>query len=130
MNLKTFNATNVASIREMRPFIGLNQKTGLFNFNRAACDMIGLQDGDQIQFHQDADNEETWYLEVVTDSGFILRKKDNVTSGLLFNNTQMVRKIFQSMAYVENGGRILIGEVIENKKQKLITLVTASLKNN
>lgn len=130
MKFKTFNTTNVINAREQKPSIGINSKVGLFNFNKAACESIGLKDGDQVQFHQNEDDETEWFLEKVKKDGFILREKTNVTSGLLFNSTALARKIFDSVTYTGVGGKVIVGENVTVDKKIFHTLVTASLRNS
>lgn len=131
MKLKTFNVLNVQSLssRVQKPYIQANSKTGLLNVNHAAIELIGLQDGDQIQFHQSEDEPSDWFLEKVSDNGFVLRDKEKLGKNILFNSTKIVRMIFDSVAYVGGGGRIYIGEEVKHGKTKLFTLITASLIN-
>lgn len=130
MKLKTFNATNVVMVRSFTPGIGVNSKSGLFTINRAACDEIGLKEGDFIQFLQDEEEPENWFIEKVKDTGFQLRGKGDEKSALSFNNTTMVRKIFDSVAYVKEAGRLLLGEPVKFEKRTLRTLITLCLKND
>jgi len=131
MKLKTFNTINVASLSSkiQKPFIQVNAKTGLFNINNAACELMGLKDNDMIQFHQSEEEPSDWYLEQVKKDGFVIRNKENVGKGNLFNSTKICRMIFDSIAYEGKSGRIYIGEQITVNKQKLWTLITSSLVN-
>ncbi|WPV66314.1 hypothetical protein [Chitinophaga sp. LS1] len=127
MNLKTFNSENVTPIRESKPCVHFNTKTGLFNFSIGACTLIGLKDGDRVSFHQDEEEPTDWYLEV-TKNGFELRAKENVTKGMLFNSSVMARALVYSVQEVKSG-RVLIGsEHITINGKTLWPLITASLK--
>jgi hypothetical protein len=135
MKLKEFNAENTTTLRgagvNATPKIGLNTKVGLFNFNKPACELMGLKKGDQIIIHQDEEDPENWFLEKVKQKGFTLRDKENVTKGLLFNNTTLARAIGASVSFTGQSGRILIaGKPTEFEKRKLWGLLTSSLKNN
>ena len=130
MKLKTFNTTNVQSLgRTQSPFFQVNSSTGLFNINKTAAELIGLKDNSQIQFHQSEDDPADWYVEVVKTDGFVVRYKENVGKGFLFNSTKLCRLILDSIAYTGNSGRIYIGESVKNGKQILFTLITAKLIN-
>jgi hypothetical protein len=129
MKLKTFNTTNVTSNRSFSPSIGVNSKTGLFNINPSACEKIGLKEGTCVQFHQDEDDPENWYLEIVKDNGFTLRKNENITKGTFLNCSYIARKIFDSVGYIEMSGRLKIGETVTIGKRDLVTLITAGLRN-
>lgn len=134
MKLKLFNSENTISIRGggKVPSLSINQKAGLFSLNKEACTLIGLSDGDQIIIHQDEDEEADWYLEKVEEKGFVLRSKENVSSGLLFNNTALVRAIAASVEFTDNGGKALIGGTpteMEKGKRKLWGILTTSLRN-
>ena len=131
MKLKTFNTTNVTSIRETAPFMHCNKTTGLFNINRTACQALGLKAGNQIQFHQSEDEESDWYCEVVAKDGFVVRESQKTNAGaLIFNSTFIIKKIFESVAFTGKSGRLLIGEEIRHGKQILFTLITGKLRNS
>lgn len=130
MKLKVFNTTNVQQLREVSktPFLQVNLKTGLFNINKAACELIGLSHNDQVQFMQDEDDAEKWYIEKVKSDGFIIREKENVGTGKLFNSTTIARLIFSSVNCEYKSGRILLGEKVTSLKGRTVyELVTASL---
>jgi hypothetical protein len=132
MKLKEFNSENTITVRGGRsttPKIGLSTKTGLFNFNRSACQLIDLKPGEQIVILQDEEDTENWFLEKVKQKGFVLREKGNF-KGLLFNNTTLARAIADSVSFKEQSGRILIaGKSTVFEKRKLWGLLTASLRN-
>lgn len=128
MKLREFNADNTISMRTVKPTVHINTRTGLFNFNQPACDLIGLSSEKQVVFHQDEEDPESWYVEVVKEKGFSARGKDK-SKGLMFNNTTISRSIFDSVSFIGRSGRILLSaeaEVIG--KRKLFALITASLK--
>ncbi|MEI8111143.1 MAG: hypothetical protein WCH59_09155 [Chitinophagia bacterium] len=126
MKLKTFNAENTFSQRQAKPFISVSAKTGLFAFNRGAYELLALKSGDHVQFHQEEDSPENWYIEKVKDGGFTLREYKETS--LLINNTTLARTIFDSVDSEKMAGRLIIGEQVKIGKQTLHTLVTASLK--
>lgn len=126
MKLKTFNTENTYSQRESKPFILVSQKTGLFGFNRGAYEAIGLKAGDQVQFHQNEENREEWFIEKVKQGGFTVRNYKE--KSLLFNNTTLARTIFNSVGAEGGSGRLIIGEQVKFGKQSFHTLITASLK--
>ena len=127
MQLKTFNSENVLPVRESKPCIHINTKTGLFNFSIGACEMIGLKPGDRVSFHQDEEEPTDWYLEV-TKNGFELRAKANVTKGMLFNSSVMARELVYSVQEVQSGRVLISSQPISVNKKTLWPLITASLK--
>lgn len=132
MKLKTFTPETCPVQRSGDPFIHCNSKTGLININKFFCEKTGLTAKSIIQFLQDEETEGNWYLAIVNkkESGFELRHNDNTGKGLFLNNTSLVRKIFESIAFEHNSGRILLGESVSVKGHgDLWTLVTASLRN-
>lgn len=129
MKLKTFNTTNTVARIAKTTYIGINVKVGLFYLNQATVEHLGLSDGDQIQFHQSEEDETEWYLEKVKENGFVVRQKENKSDAALFNNVELSRKIFDSMAYEKISGRVMIGEVVTHEKRKLYTLITSMLVN-
>lgn len=134
MKLKEFNAENLVVQRTTTPSIGINCKTGLFNFNKAAVEQMGLKSNDQIVVHQDEEDQSCWYLERLnskdTRKGFTIREKSNVTAGLLFNNVALAKLISESVAFTGKSGRLLVaGQPTEFNKKKLWGIITSSLRN-
>ncbi len=133
MKLKEFNTENTVSTRGggTTPSIGIILKSGLFNLNQAACDLMGLKAGDQVVIHQDEEHVEDWYLEKVNSKGFVVRSKPQTQKGLLFNNTSIARQIAGSVEYNGSGGKLLIaGKATGFEKRKLWGLITIGLRNN
>jgi hypothetical protein len=128
MKLREFNAENTISVRTGKPVVHINGKTGLLNFHKSACDLIGLSANKQIVFHQNEEYTESWYVEVVKETGFAVRDKDR-SKALMFNNTVLARSIFESVGFAGVSGRILVSSEFETiSKRKLYPLITASLK--
>ena len=130
MKLKEFNAENTMSLRSEKPSLHINTKTGLFSFNKAACDKLGLVDGDQVTFHQDEEDPGDWYIRTLgkTGKGFALRAKENVSKGLLFNNTSMARALVFSIQDGLLSCRIpLASEATKDGKSTYWALMTAAL---
>jgi hypothetical protein len=98
IKLREFNASNTQVIRNGNPSMSINHKTGVFSINQQASSLIGLKAGDQIQFLQDENEPENWYMEKVKSEGFALRANSNITPGLLFNNTSIGRKVIDGLS--------------------------------
>jgi hypothetical protein len=129
MKLKEFNAENCVSIKTGTSCISINIKTGLAAINKYAAQQMELKPEDMIVIHQDEEAPENWYLEKVKAKGFPLRKKDNVSAGLFFNNSALVKSIAESVNYKEKSGRLLIaGKPTKLDKRILWGLLTISLK--
>lgn len=129
MKLKEFNAENTIASRSGIAAVSVNTKSGTFDFNKIACEQIGLKAGDLVVLHQDESEKENWYMEKVAKKGFSLRAKSAQT-GLVFNNSSLARSVFESVELDKTSGRIFIaGKPTEFEKRKLWGLLTASLRN-
>jgi len=131
MKLETFNTENVQNQRSGTPMIGVNHLSGTIRFNPAAVEKIGLVKDMMIFLHHDKDNPGDWYLEIVKEKGFLLRKK-SITGekGLVTQSCKLVRKIFETVKYNGKSGNIGIGaEPLKVDKLKLWPLITAKLIN-
>ncbi len=120
MKLKEFNEETCTQLRSTLPSLGINFKTGLFNFNKTACDLLGLKNNDQVIFLQDEDEPQCWYVEKVKSKGFMVREKSNVSTGVLFNNSNLAKQIKENVDADSKSARILIaGKATEAEKRKL-----------
>lgn len=128
MKLKIFNQANAGSnVRASKPFFTFS-KHGSVSITREAARILGIKANDQVQFYQDEDVPENWYVGIVKKDGFVVRQMTSDT-GLVFNAANVKRLLFDSVNYVGNTGRVYIGEKIEFQKQTLYTLVTGFLRN-
>ncbi len=128
MKLKTFNAETVVKSPRKKPFVYMNRKTGVISINRAAAVLTKIEAGDQIQFLQDEDDPESWYIEKVTNNGFQTRHNSN-KNAIVTNSSGVINSIFASMGYDATSGRVFIGEYIKAGERIIHTLITASLKS-
>lgn len=133
MKLKEFNAENTITVRgggNKIPAIGINLKTGLFAINKTACELLELKANDQVIILQDEEDKANWYLEKVKTKGFILRTKEGVTTGVLFNNTTMARAIAESIDFKGKSGKAMIaGKATTLDKRKLWGLILSGFVN-
>lgn len=129
MKLKTFNAETCIVKRNGKPTVGINFKMGLFRFNKECCELIGLKEGAKVSLHQDEEEPTDWYLLVNDEKGFETRRKENVTPGLLFNNSSLAKQIAESTEYEGKSAALAIGkEAVKYEKKLYWPLITASLK--
>ncbi|MVT11352.1 SH3 domain-containing protein [Chitinophaga tropicalis] len=100
MKLKEFNVANTITRILTTPTLSINTKSGVFNFNQAAGELLNLKEGDSIQLLQDEENPDCWYVEKLTgkeaSKGFKLRYK-STKYGISFNNTTLARQLFDSL---------------------------------
>ena len=130
MNLKAFNTENVKDHKPRgKAFISFH-KNGMCRLSDEAAAIMQVQPGSQLQFNQDQDNPENWFMEVVKKDGFTVREASSSSSGLLFNAASIKRMIFESLNYQGENARIYLGEEVQYQKRILYTLVTAKLKAN
>lgn len=132
MNLKEFTPDNCITGRSSSrvPSIGINTKVGMFRLNLEATELVGLKDGDQVKFHQDEDEPTNWYLEKVKEGGFVLRHKEAVGNGLLFNNMKLAKQIAESVSFTEKSGKCLLAGVpTQVNKRQLFGIITGTLRS-
>lgn len=130
MKLKVYNTTSLPPQRITTPFIHLNVKTGVIRFNENICKQLELKAGTQVQLLQDQSDETIWYLELVKKDGFLLSDiKSRTSPGIFFCSCPLIRHVFDSVAFTERSGRLLIGEAVKMDKRTLHTLITGSLRN-
>ncbi len=97
MKLKQFNKANSSQMRIGEPTVRVSGKAGLINFSSTFCREAKLQAGVRVQFHQDEEKPQNWYVEIVTDEdGFILRE-DKDAKQCSLNSTGVAHAILKSL---------------------------------
>ena len=104
-------------------------KNGLIRFSQGAVELMAIKAGDQVQFCQDEDEPENWYVEVVKKGGFPLRDAYGNGGGLLTNASGIKRLLFESVNYLGGSGTLPIGEQVLHPKRTFYTLITGFLRN-
>lgn len=129
MKVKSFNPETIPQgTRQGVAKIAMNRKSGTFSFPKAAAERLNMKTGTKVEFFQDEENEDEWYI-AVTDKGFPVREKKD--GYYIFNSSFLIAKIFDSMSYINHTGFCLIGsEPKIEKKIEYWPVITASLKND
>lgn len=135
MKLKSYSTVTCQSKgKDVKPFIHINTKTGLFTINKAACELIGAAKENHVILHQNESEPTEWFMQIITakkSDGFTLREKHEISKGLLFNNTSLTRAIADSVEFTGISGRLFIGEKINVKGVgELHTIITAGLRTS
>jgi hypothetical protein len=133
MNLKEFNIENCKPSRGLKTSppaaVSMSTDKGLFILNKEAVALIGLSDKIMVVVHQDEDNPEDWYLELVKEKGFLIRVCRK-WSQCKFNNVKVARKIAESVGFKGKTGRMLIaGQPTEIGNRTLWGILAINLKN-
>ena len=131
MKFKTFDSETCIPLRGAgikTAAIGINFKTGLFRFNKEACEKIGLKPGNTVAFHQNEEEEADWFIQVGNPKGFLCRAKENVTSGVLFNNAALSKAIALPFNFEGKSANLKLGtEPIKIDKKTYWPIITGAL---
>ncbi|MCO6367880.1 hypothetical protein GBO34_00945 [Roseivirga pacifica] len=131
MNLEIFNSSNVASIPAGKPTVRINTKAGMFSFSNTVAHKLKLTHPTYIEFAQDKDRPEDWYLVMASadnEKAFKLRFDKDERFNL--NSTAMARKIQQSIPAAKelNSFYMIVStEAIEIDGRKIYALITKSI---
>jgi hypothetical protein len=95
MKFKTFNATNVVAApkKEKTASISCWSKSGSFRFNKTAIDLLQLKIDEQLEFAQDEEKPENWYLMKTKENGFVVVDK----KGYSIQNSKLAKLMLASM---------------------------------
>lgn len=122
MKLKTFNSENTQSARENRPLLSIYVKSGVFTFNTSAAELIGFKDQSEIMLHQDEDEDDCWYVEVVKTNGFKIRcAGNNAKKQFHFNSTALAKALTNDGDL--NGKFIVAGQPTKIESKKMFGLL-------
>lgn len=100
MVLRTYNADNTRHYKRT-PVIGVYVKTGELNFGKSALSKIDFKPGEEIVFHQDDEDPQTWYIEKVATGGLPFRNK-KFNGSMFINSRSLVREISESLGIKTN----------------------------
>jgi len=137
MALKTYTPAVCIAARSSAPSISINVKSGLFNINPAALELMGIDisvGGGKLKFHNDDESPADWYISVApahdTDS-FELRVNGKLGKGLYFNNVTLAKAITGSVDFEEASCRVAIAKEPTDLEGvgKVWVMITAGLKN-
>jgi len=134
MKLKTFNPDVLPRMtgKQTMPRLSIHLKSGMFSFNEAACKLLNVDIGDQVQIYQDEESPENWYIAKVQEDGFGLGRKGSGSKGTYFCCTALARLILAS-AECEDIDKTSVnipiaGEPTKLGKQTLYGLLVIALK--
>ncbi|GHE65150.1 hypothetical protein [Roseivirga thermotolerans] len=97
MKLKTYSPQNLPVVITGQPLIRINVKSGLISFSKMAVKELGISSSHGLQFHQDEDRPQDWYVSISAYSEpdcFSIRVKDH---SLSFNCRALVQQIQDSI---------------------------------
>lgn len=115
MKLKRIESKNK---RTTKPFIRLNPK-GVLTFSTNATEHV-VKDNEHIQFYQDENNPESWYIHFAKDGLKIRRFKHHS----MLNSKSIFLKIAESTRQQPDSSfRARIGKSIEHDGMKLYPLL-------
>lgn len=101
---------------------------GRVNITTKAAKTIGVQAGDRVQFYQDQNNEENWFVGKVETGGYELVPMSEMSKrSLKFESSKLIRKIFDSVEYQEKRGSAPIGESVNLEDKTLYKLEAIKL---
>lgn len=131
MKLKSYNEKNSRLTKEGECFMRINLNAGLFSFSRRACTVLGIEDHDRIEIHQDEENPKDWYVEIASEgNGFPVRRKDNDKKGnATFNCSHIAHQIFNSIELEDqkSAGFNISETPVEFEGRKLFLIITSSV---
>ncbi|WP_339679995.1 hypothetical protein [Cyclobacterium marinum] len=108
MKLKEYNkSTALTRAVDNEPFITVNQKNGLINFNKGAINLLKLKGTETITFYQDEDNPLRWYFNQ-HPNGFKLREASS--GSYVFGCKSLAKDIIDSLEVKGNSIRIPISK--------------------
>lgn len=94
MKLKKFDTTNLPSVKKSGTPAITFQKNGSIRLNNAAMNLMKLEPGSHVVFHQDEESRTDWFMEVVEDKkGFEWRKNKD---SLMITNTRLCKELWKS----------------------------------
>jgi bifunctional DNA-binding transcriptional regulator/antitoxin component of YhaV-PrlF toxin-antitoxin module len=122
--LKKYNQSNTRTRRVEGAYLNINYKHGTIAINKGASELIGLNAGDKVEFYQDTESIEDWYIAKTDDEyGFPLRKSG---AGLVLNNAKVARAITESAGLEQSASYMISSKVKQNDSQSLFLIVTSS----
>lgn len=130
MKLKSYNMTNAASIgRVGKSSVRVNTQSGAISFSKLSIESIGLVDSLEIEFLQDEDKPQDWYVKKSSNgNGFPIRIKSGQRSISIVQSTHIAREIFKSLKLEQTSAMFYMSQTpIELEGSKLYAIITRSV---
>lgn len=119
MDLVKYDASCQGSNGSIIPNVSFS-KGGIIRINRAAAEMLELNDGSRIAILQDKNNPDDWYL-AKDKEGFVMRKNGSDRHSFATNCSRVAKKLMGHFGLTETT-RIQLGtETVEGEYWPLIT---------
>lgn len=109
--------------------MSLSPKGGKIVLSAELSEKLGLKKN-RLNFVQDEDRPQDWYLEATSQSDGIEFKADNANGKKLYcaQSTYLVKKILESTGLQEESFRMIVSETAEGGLYAIITKSSVSLK--
>lgn len=131
MKLKSYNATNCQA-RILGTFVTIS-KSGMLSISSEACRLIGIKDNTKVEFFQDEESPEDWYIGLSKAEGaFHIRAKEK-NGVYCIQNAFLARTIRDSIKFSESGSaRFMISKEFEQGggTGKVFAIITKSAKSS
>ncbi len=131
MKLKVFNKENSTMLVSGEPLVRISVKAGLFSFSKDAGVLLGLNNGNKIEFVQDEETKIDWFISI-TDSkdGFSCRSDGQKFPRFDFNSRGLTKAILDSIKFKGTGVSFKIQEnPVELEGSKYYLILTSKLIN-
>lgn len=130
MKLKKFQPTTTHRQKDTACTLSMNAKFGSIRLSAKATELLGVTFGDHLEFSQDEENPQSWYIRKAEEGLRVRAKTPKETDqSPVIQSTALVRSIFESVEYTEVTGKCVIGsEPIEVDGETWFEVITISLK--
>lgn len=124
MKLKSYNKQNTITVNA--PKIAFRAK-GLIVFNKSACDMLNIKNGDTVEIAQDQEKPKDWFISLSAGKeGFVLSplKGDN----LKFNCRVLCDDVWESLGFDRTISMLISKDKVQIGNIKYHAIITRSAK--
>ena len=128
MKLKSYNQKNASRLRVGRLQVRFTRK-GAILFSGKAREFIGLNKDSYVEFLQDEDSLQDWYIKKSNEE-IGLRCRHAANSGIMVNSAIVSNKILESINNInESVGFLISKKPIKVDDEELWLIITSSAKS-
>ncbi len=104
-------------------------RSGTITLNSVAVNALQINAEERIEFIQDEDNPEDWYILKSSDGGYTLRQQTEKTTAVMIQNKGLITHIARELGHAVPFGCLVSVQCVHIDDMELWPIITKSAKS-